>query len=79
MEIGNLVFLYDDESVINIPFPEFRCDDSEHQPLKPLQDGFGDEPRYRGAHRRTLNLLVVAVFQIGNSLTGNVLAFQWSP
>ncbi len=64
MERGNQVFLYDDEGVVSIPFPEFRCDDSEHQPFKPLQDGFGEEPRYRGALRRALNLFVVAVAKL---------------
>ncbi len=56
MERGHQVFLYDDEGVVNIPFLEFRCDDSEHQPFKPLQDVFGEEPRYRGAHGRSLVL-----------------------
>ncbi len=64
MERGNQVFLYDAEGVVNIPFPEFRCDDSEHQPFKPLQDGFGEEPRYRGAHGNTLNLVAVAVAKL---------------
>ncbi len=59
VERANIVFLYDDEGVIYKLFPEFRCDDSKNQPLEPLQDGFGDEPRYRGAHTRTLDLLVV--------------------
>ncbi len=64
MERGNQVFLYDDEGVVSIPFPEFRCDDSEHQPFEPLPDGFSEEPRYRGAHRRSLNPLVVAVAKL---------------
>ncbi len=64
MDRGNQGFLYDDEGVVNIPFPEIRCDDSEHQPFKPLQDGFGEEPIYGGAHGRTLNLLVVAVAKL---------------
>ncbi len=59
--MGNQVFLYDDESVVYKPFPELRCDDSKNQPFKPLRDGFDENPRYRGAHRRALNMLVVAV------------------
>ncbi len=55
MESGNLVFLYDDKSVVDVPYPEFWYDYSKYRPLRPLQDGFGNEPRYRGA------LLVVAV------------------
>ncbi len=64
MERGNQVFLYDDEGVVNILFLEFWCDDSEHQPFKPLQDGFSEKSIYRGAHRRSLNLLVVAVAKL---------------
>ncbi len=64
MERRNLLFLYDDEGAINIPFSEVQCDDSKDQPFKPLQDAFDDEPRYRGTHRRTLNLLVVAVAKL---------------
>ncbi len=64
MERGDQVFLYDDKGVVNIPFPKFRCIDSEHQPFKPLQDGFGEEPRYRGAHGHTLNLVAVAVAKL---------------
>ncbi len=64
MERGNWVFIYDDKGVVNMPFPEFRCDDSEHQPFKPLQDGFGEKLRYRGAHGHTLNLVAVAVAKL---------------
>ncbi len=64
MERGNQVFLHDNEGVVNIPFPEFRYDDSEHQPFTHLQDDFGEEPRYRGALRRDLNLSVVTVAKL---------------
>ncbi len=61
VESGNLVFLYDDESVIDAPYPEFWCDYSKYQPFEPSQDGFGDESKYWRAYRCTLNLLVAAV------------------
>ncbi len=64
MERGDLLLLYDDEGVVNITFQEFRCKDSEHQPFKPLQGGFGDEPRHWGAQRRTIYLLEVAVAKL---------------
>ncbi len=45
--------------VVGIPLPEFKQDDSKY-----LLDVFGNEPKYRGAHGRTLNLLIEAVAKL---------------
>ncbi len=60
MQGGSLVSLYDDEGVVDIPLPECKQDDS-----KCLQDVFDNEPKYRGARGRTLNLLIESVAKFG--------------
>ncbi len=71
MEGGNLVSLYDDEGVVDIPLPEVKQDGSKY-----LQDVFGNEPKYRGARGRTLNLLIEAVAKLGVVQQGMVEHFD---
>ncbi len=52
--------------------------DRKYQPFEPLQDGFGDEPRYRGANRRTLSLLVVAVAKLEILIVRQALFYHFN-